>query len=119
MAAAQIAVENGTNRPALPRRRLEKETGLGLTAVRTALTRLAGKKLLALEVRGRPAGPGSQKRHANLYRLPSLTLHAPDAQTLAEAVRLLAPLQALDAPDREVDEPLGKVLPLRRYPGGS
>jgi len=69
--ATEVAERNGTTRPALPRREVMAATGLGERTVRTALRQLEQLGLLRLAVAGRPGGPSSQKRRANLYTLPS------------------------------------------------
>jgi DNA-binding transcriptional ArsR family regulator len=69
--AVEVALRNGTDRPALPRRELCEATGLGERTVRTTLARLADAGLLMLEVRGR-SGADSSRRRASLYRLPDL-----------------------------------------------
>jgi hypothetical protein len=68
-AACRIAERIGTTRPALPRRTLVEETGLGERTVRTTLGRLDRRQLLVLEVPGKAAGETSRRR-AGLYRLP-------------------------------------------------
>jgi hypothetical protein len=68
-AACRIAERNGTTRPALPRRALVDETGLGERTVRTTLDRLHRRGLLVLEVPGRSGGDAA-RRKAGLYRLP-------------------------------------------------
>lgn len=69
--AAEVALHHGTDRPALPRTPMQEATGLGLTALRSALDRLGRDRLLVLEVRGRPGGPATRTRRANCYRLPT------------------------------------------------
>jgi hypothetical protein len=68
-AACRVAERNGTTRPALPRRALVGETGIGERSVRTTLDRLHRRGLLVLEVAGRSGGDVSRRR-AGLYRLP-------------------------------------------------
>jgi len=69
--AAEVALHHGTDRPALPRTPMQEATGLGLTALRSALDRLHRGGLLVLEVRGHPGGPATRTRRANCYRLPT------------------------------------------------
>jgi hypothetical protein len=70
--AADVSERNGTDRPALPRRRIVEATGLGDRAVRNALARLGRRGLLVCAVRGRPAGQATrpENRRASCYRLP-------------------------------------------------
>lgn len=68
-AACVVAARNGTTRPALPRRALIQETGLGERTVRTVLDRLDARGVLRLEVPGR-SGADIGRRRAALYRLP-------------------------------------------------
>ena len=74
--AVEVARRNGTTRPALPRRELQKATGLGERTLRTALDALHQSGLLHLEVPGRASG-NLDRRRANLYQLP--TVEALDA----------------------------------------
>lgn len=60
------------DRVMMPRHRLQPATGLGLTALRTALRRLEGRGLLVLVEKGRPRGAAArQKARANVYGLPT------------------------------------------------
>lgn len=67
--AVDVAMSIGTNRPALPRRRIAEATGLRDREVRTALEQMHDAGLLVAEVRGRP-GPDPARRRATCYRLP-------------------------------------------------
>lgn len=64
--ALVLAARIGTDRPALPRRRVAEATGLGVKAVRCAVSRLVALGWLQLDV---PGSPGPRSRRANLYRL--------------------------------------------------
>lgn len=68
-AACVVAARIGTTRPALARRALIEETGLGERTVRTTLARLDARGVLRLEVPGR-SGADAGRRRAALYRLP-------------------------------------------------
>lgn len=62
------------DRVMMPRHKLLPATGLGLTALRTALHRLDERGLLVLVEKGRPRGPAAkQKARANVYGLPTLS----------------------------------------------
>jgi hypothetical protein len=92
--AAAMAMQYGTDRPALPRRGLQEATGLGLTTLRTVLRGLHDAGLLVLVDPGRSGGPNARKRRAALYRLPS-----PDALYLYRETRSVVPLaQVCGAP---------------------
>lgn len=92
--AAAMAMQYGTDRPALPRRSLQDATGLGLTALRTVLRDLHDAGLLVLVDPGRSGGPSARKRRAALYRLPS-----PAALYLYRETRSVVPLaQVCGAP---------------------
>jgi hypothetical protein len=87
-AACRIAERIGTTRPALPRRTLVQETGLGERTVRTTLDRLGRRQLLVLEVPGKAAGDASRRR-AHLYRLPDPA--ALDSSYLYRGTRSVGP----------------------------
>lgn len=90
--AAAEAHRLGTDRPTLPRDKMLAATGLGLTALRTALGRMHQSGLLVLEVRGRPrkprppatdpvaqsetGAPEKSRARANAYRLPGADVMA-------------------------------------------
>lgn len=67
-AVAKIADDRGSDRLTLPRQTLLDSSGLGLTALRTALRRLSDRGLLVLVEPGRPREKGRPKRAA-VYRL--------------------------------------------------
>lgn len=75
-AAAEVRryAEKGkaTTAVTLPRAPMQEATGLGLTALRTALRRLEDRGLLTLTVRGQRGAPGP-KRKANVYALGAPT----------------------------------------------
>jgi hypothetical protein len=68
-----------TTRPALPRRAVMQETGLGERTVRNSLERLDRPRLglLLLEIRGSPGGPSTVNRRAHCYRLNPAGAHIP------------------------------------------
>lgn len=59
----------GSTAVTLPRAPMLEATGLGLTALRTALRRLEGRGLLTLTERGRRGAPGTKDPKANVYAL--------------------------------------------------
>jgi hypothetical protein len=67
--AAELAVERGMDRVALPWRAVKEGTGLGERTVKNALRRLDHVGLLVLAERGRAGGSRTKERRANLYRL--------------------------------------------------
>jgi hypothetical protein len=68
--AIQQTQDRGLLQVALPRQPMLTATGLGLTALRTALRHLESKGLLFLEERGKPRGQFARQPRANLYALP-------------------------------------------------
>jgi hypothetical protein len=74
--AAAQSLDRGLLQVALPVRILIAATGLGLTALRTALKRLETKGLLTLVEAGKPRGPKAKMARANLYALPGAPLCA-------------------------------------------
>lgn len=70
--ACDVSEATGSRRITIPRRQLQEATGLGLTALRTALTRLEQAGLLICITRGKPRGPAAtSKPKAAVYALPS------------------------------------------------
>ncbi|ABL80606.1 hypothetical protein Noca_1089 [Nocardioides sp. JS614] len=67
-AVATIADDRGSDRLTLPRAALLEASGLGLTALRTALRHLDARGLLVLVEAGRPREKGRPRR-SNVYRL--------------------------------------------------
>jgi hypothetical protein len=72
--AASETQRRGLLKVALPREDFLKATGLGLTALRTALKGLEKSGLLTLAEAGKPKGPNTTKARANLYALPSASM---------------------------------------------
>lgn len=98
--AADRARALTSDRPALPRTQMLTATGLGLTALRTALARLEDSDLLVLAERGRRAPSGGR---ANLYRLareehPALALYL-----YRETRSVVPPGQVCSAPGVDLD----------------
>ncbi len=63
------AVELGTTRVALPKLATAEAVGMGERSTKNSLDRLHKAGLLVLVERGRPGGPSSRQRQANLYEL--------------------------------------------------
>lgn len=113
-AACRVAERNGTTRPALPRRALVAETGLGERTVRTTLDRLHRRGLLVLEVAGR-AGGDVARRRAGLYRLPQP--EALETSYLYRGTRSMGPpAQVYGTPDESGPGTPAQVYGTPRHP---
>lgn len=98
--AAGLARARGIDRVAMPRRDVLAATGLGLTALRTALARLDAQQLLVLAEQGKRSPSGGR---ANLYRLaredhPALALYL-----YRETRSVVPPAQVCGAPGVRAD----------------
>jgi hypothetical protein len=67
--ACERAAQLGTTRVALPKLATAAAAGLGEKSTKNSLNRLHQAGLLVLVEQGRPGGPSSRKRKANLYEL--------------------------------------------------
>lgn len=132
--AAEETRKRGLLRVALPRRDLIAVTGLGLTALRTALRGLEAGGLLSLAEAGKPGGPKAREARANLYALPDLSMSrgtrpvVPSTQTCGALTdqRHGAPLHTCGASHQEatpqhcIDTTSKELTMVRfiRYPDG-
>ena len=89
--AAAQTLDRGFLQVALPRRSLTAATGLGLTALRTALKRLESKGLLTLVEAGKPRGPKARKSRANLYALRETPIYAGEPSLWCPAHKPVVP----------------------------
>ncbi len=104
--AANQARRLTSDRPALPRQQMLEATGLGLSALRTALAQLDSAGLLVLAERGRRGANGGR---SNLYRLaqkdhPALAayLYRETRSVVPSAQVCSAPLLDLDGAPRQI-----------------
>lgn len=98
--AASEARRLTSDRPALPRQQMLAATGLGLTALRTALTKLDEAGLLILAERGRRAASGGR---ANLYQLAREDHPALASYLYRETRSVVPPGQVCSAPPDDLD----------------
>lgn len=93
------------DRVPLPRRYVMAATGLGLTALRTALVRLDAAGLLVLAERGKPSPPTvlAKDRRANLYQLAREDHPALAAYLYRETRSVVPPAQVCGAPGVSAD----------------
>jgi len=98
--AANEARRLTSDRPALPRKEMLEATGLGLTALRTALARLDEMGLLMLAERGRR---GASSDSANLYQLARKGHPALAAYLYRETRSVVPPGQVCSAPRLDLD----------------
>jgi len=98
--AAKQARRLTSDRPALPRQQMLEATGLGLSALRTALARLDGAGLLVLAERGRRGASGGR---SNLYRLAREDHPALACYLYRETRSVVPPGQVCSAPRLDLD----------------
>lgn len=98
--AANQARRLTSDRPALPRKQMLEATGLGLTALRTALARLDGAGLLVLAEQGRR---GASSGRSNLYRLAREDHPALASYLYRETRSVVPPAQVCSAPRLNLD----------------